>query len=128
MFSFQIPLANQVVIMFNRTATMTMSLLVNEYIPKVLQPYAAQFASPVALFWDNHSSHMHPETLKALYDANIQPTQLPANTTSILQPLDVVLKKPIKDGIRALYDFHFVVSRFILYILTIAFSHTVSFV
>ena len=91
---------------------MTTSLLVTEYIPKVLQPYAAQFATPVALIWDNHSSHTHPDTLRALYDANIRPTQLPANTTSILQPLDVALNKSIKDGIHALYDFHFIILSF----------------
>lgn len=55
---------------------------------------------PVVLFVDGHKSHLTPEVSEFCSDNGIILVSLPPNTTHIMQPTDVSVFKPLKDGWR----------------------------
>jgi hypothetical protein len=54
----------------------------------------------VALFMDSHVSHITPEILSKTSDNGIHLVTFPSYTTHLLQPLDVGVYKPLKEGWR----------------------------
>jgi hypothetical protein len=53
---------------------------------------------PVILFMDSHASHVTPEILSLALDNDIHLVTFPANTTHLLQPLDVGVYRPLKES------------------------------
>jgi len=57
------------------------------------------------LVWDSFSCHKDQEIIKLLLDEHdTQVEIIPGGCTSVLQPLDVGINKPFKDGIRKLFQ------------------------
>ena len=53
---------------------------------------------------DEASCHLADKVKAALVEAKILPVIIPGSTTSILQPLDVAINKPLKSHIRRYYE------------------------
>jgi hypothetical protein len=50
---------------------------------------------PVVIIYDNHDSHIHPETLATAAQLNIHLLGLPSNSTHLLQPIDRLINGPL---------------------------------
>jgi len=77
--------------------------IMDEYIRRVIKPWADERQVHPVLVFDEASCHLTPTVKKALIECNILPLFIPAGSTSILQPLDVCLNKLLKAGIRTHY-------------------------
>lgn len=55
------------------------------------------------LVLDSFRGHLTPEVKKKMEESRTQLAVIPGGMTSVLQPLDVCLNKPFKDGMRKLY-------------------------
>lgn len=80
------------------TATMNEALML-EYIDKILMKICNQNDSLLLL--DEFSAHKTDHVIKKLIDVNINPVFVPGGFTSLLQPLDVAINKPLKMHIRS---------------------------
>jgi len=75
----------------------------SEYILKVLGPWKiAKNVNPILIF-DEAACHLTEKVEKALKQVQILPIVIPGGSTSLLQPLDVELNKPMKGTIRTKY-------------------------
>lgn len=63
---------------------------------RVAIPYFRSLEGPKVLIGDNYASHVSDSVVEACQDLNIKFVLLPANSTHICQPLDVVWFRPIK--------------------------------
>ncbi|CAF2689825.1 unnamed protein product [Rotaria sp. Silwood2] len=73
----------------------------NQFIPRV-----STIKRPVILFFDGHHTHISVRTVKLAMENHIELECLPAHTTTILQPLDVVTLHKIKTAWRSLLVEH----------------------
>jgi hypothetical protein len=55
---------------------------------------------PVVLFTDSHASHITPEILSKTSYNGIHLVTFPSHTTHLLQPLDIGVYRPLKEGWR----------------------------
>ena len=85
---------------FNESGFTTSSLII-EYIQKIISKQDTP--GKKVLIMDTASSHIHKEVKNELSSLNIDTVYIPGGCTSILQPLDVVINKPLKDKIRNQY-------------------------
>ncbi|CAF1487813.1 unnamed protein product, partial [Didymodactylos carnosus] len=60
-------------------------------------PYIKDIARPLLLILDGHSSHRSVRLVEAAIEHQVILFALPLHTTHILQPLDVVVFKPVKE-------------------------------
>lgn len=90
-----------VLVEFNTTAYMNDNLFL-QYLEQYLIPALGNRPSLFAL--DLCSSHKTPAVLNTLRSHNIMPTLIPGGCTSLIQPLDISINKPIKAKIRDLTD------------------------
>lgn len=90
-----------VLVEFNTTAYMNDHLFL-KYIELHLLPVLGNRPSLFAI--DLCSSHKTPTVLKTLRHHKIMPSLIPAGCTSLVQPLDVSINKPLKARIRDLTD------------------------
>ena len=78
-----------------------------EYIDKVIKPYQAKNMfkdkKKLVLLMDDVGFHKTDSIKKKLKESEIDLIIIPGGTTSILQPLDVVVNKPPKDYLRKQY-------------------------
>jgi sugar-specific transcriptional regulator TrmB len=81
---------------WNNTDVMTKFIIphINKHLPK---------KERALLLLDNCSSHINPETLTSMEMHRMEHLFLPANTTSILQPVDVGMAKIVKNDVRRRY-------------------------
>jgi len=63
---------------------------------------------PRMLVFDVHKAQKTPAVKDLMHRFNTLPVIVPAGCTSLVQPLDVCINKPLKDRIRALADLHYV--------------------
>nr|XP_002730631.1 PREDICTED: pogo transposable element with KRAB domain-like [Saccoglossus kowalevskii] len=56
------------------------------------------------LIWDSCSVHLTPAVKEELYSRNVDIAVIPGGLTSLLQPLDVGVNKPLKDYMHAEWD------------------------
>jgi len=90
-----------VLVEFNPTAYMNDTLF-ERYIISHLIPVLGNRPTLFAL--DLMGSHKTPAVLDLLRQNNITPSLIPAGCTSLVQPLDVSVNKPLKERIRDLTD------------------------
>lgn len=90
-----------VLVEFNDTAYMTEVLFI-KYIEMYLIP--ALNGKPSLFAMDLCTSHKTPAVLEILRSKQITPTLIPAGCTSLVQPLDVSINKPLKEYIRTLTE------------------------
>lgn len=90
-----------VLVEFNRTAYMNDGLFV-KYIDLYLLP--ALNGRPSLFAIDLCSSHKTSPVLNIFHQHKVIPTLIPAGCTSLVQPLDVSINKPLKARIRDLTD------------------------
>lgn len=90
-----------VIVEFNQEAYITDTLFL-KYIDTYLLPALEGRPSLFAL--DMCKSHKTTAVLDKLHQNNIVPSIIPAGCTSLVQPLDVSINKPLKDKIRDLTD------------------------
>ena len=82
------------------------------YIDKVIVPFVIEKrqklkldpGSPAAAIFDNFRGQTTDVILSLLRSHNIVPTQLPANCTDKLQPLDISVNKPMKDHLKSKFQ------------------------
>ncbi|OWY92923.1 Pogo transposable element [Phytophthora megakarya] len=70
---------------------------------KVWKPYAASYPSSL-LFLDEFKCHIQSSFIQTLNSIETEPEIIPGGYTCVLQPCDVGINKPLKDGIRAQYN------------------------
>jgi len=63
---------------------------------------------PHMLVLDVHKAQKTPAVKDLMHRFNTLPVMVPAGCTSLVQPLDVCINKPLEDRIRALADQHYV--------------------
>lgn len=90
-----------VLVEFNKTAYMNDNLFLR-YIEQHLIPVLDN--KPTLFALDLCSSHKTPAVLDSLRRHNIMPTLIPGGYTSLIQPLDISINKPLKARIRDLTD------------------------
>lgn len=90
-----------VIVEFNDTAYMTEILFI-KYIEKYLLP--ALNGKPSLFAMDLCTSYKTPAVLDLLRSNQITPSLIPAGCTSLVQPLDVSINKPLKEYVRSLTD------------------------
>lgn len=90
-----------VLVEFNPTAYMT-ELLFIKYIEMYLIP--ALNGKPSLFAMDLCTSHKTPTVLALLRSNQITPSLIPAGCTSLVQPLDVSINKPLKEYVRSLTE------------------------
>lgn len=92
-----------VLVEFNATAYMNDKLFL-KYIELYLLPALGSGNKPSLFALDLCSSHKTPAVLDSLRSHKIIPTLIPGGCTSLIQPLDVSINKPLKARIRDLTD------------------------
>jgi hypothetical protein len=80
------------------------SRLVVDWINKVYAPWAATKRDPTMLILDEFSGHMTSEVRDAVAACGAFLEFIPGGYTWCLQPMDVGVNRPFKDGIRSAYD------------------------
>lgn len=90
-----------VIVEFNDTAYVTEILFI-KYIEKYLLP--ALNGKPSLFAMDLCKSHKTPAVLDLLRLNQIKPSLIPAGYTSLVQPLDVSINKPLKEYVCSLTD------------------------
>ena len=90
-----------VLVEFNEKAYMNGDLF-HKYIQENIVPVLGGRPSLFAM--DLCSAHKTDQVLQLLHSHNIIPSLIPAGCTSLVQPLDVSVNKPLKDRIRDLTD------------------------
>ncbi|CAG8786209.1 24913_t:CDS:2, partial [Dentiscutata erythropus] len=86
-------------------ANMRANLMISTYIPKVIQARPEGFfKSKGIIFVDGHRSHVQDDVVKALNNEGLDVLEIPGSTTCILQPPDVLVNRPFKNGIRRRCD------------------------
>ena len=85
---------------FNESGFTTSQLII-EYIQKILSKH--ETSGKKVLVMDTAPSHINYEVKNQLKSSNIEVLYIPGGCTSMLQPLDVVINKPLKDYIRTQY-------------------------
>ncbi|CAF1499166.1 unnamed protein product [Didymodactylos carnosus] len=68
-----------------------------QWFAEVFLPNVKDIPRPILLLWDGHGSHKSVRLLELAIQEQIVCISLPPHTTHVLQPLDVVVFKPIKD-------------------------------
>lgn len=67
----------------------------------ILQFLTLIFGDSRTLFvYDRYRAHLTPTVIQTCRDHNIIPSLIPAGTTPITQPLDIVMNKPFKGLIK----------------------------
>ena len=89
----------RVLVEYNPTAYMNESLF-ERYITNHLLPVLGGW--PTLFAMDLMGSHKTPTILDLLSKFNVTPSFIPAGCTSLVQPLDVSVNKPLKDRLRYL--------------------------
>jgi hypothetical protein len=75
----------------------------SDYILKVIKPWKEEKHLNPVLVFDEAGSHLTEKVQKALAESQILPLVIPGGATSLSQPLDVEINKPIKSMIRKDY-------------------------
>ncbi|OWY95111.1 Pogo transposable element, partial [Phytophthora megakarya] len=70
---------------------------------KVWKPYAASYPSSLLLL-DEFKCHIQSSFIQTLNSIGTELEIIPGGYTCVLQPCDVGINKPLKDGIRAQYN------------------------
>ena len=96
-----VPLDEQAIITWNENAWNTTTTCV-QYLNEFLDPQLRNYR--LLIVWDNFSVHTSPDVLNTIKEKGWYYGMLPPNATSLIQPLDVVVNKPFKDRVRALYN------------------------
>ena len=86
------------------------------YLHNILLPYVhetcrnLQLSSihPCLIIFDHFKAQLTPRLLDALEKNSILRVEVPANCTDCLQPLDLSLKKPIKDQMKQIFQLWYV--------------------
>ena len=68
----------------------------NDWFEELFLPYARKLDGKKVIFGDNLASHLSMNVIQSCKDNQIEFVCLPANSTHILQPLDVGLYGPMK--------------------------------
>lgn len=92
-----------VIVEFNEKAYMNENLFL-KYIKCYLIPALQQHSGPSLFAFDLCPSHKTPTVLNNLRNHQVMPSLIPAGCTSLVQPLDVSINKPLKERIRDLTD------------------------
>jgi len=87
----------RVTVEYNLTAYNNADLMLRWVIEELL---LALFARPSLLVMDHASFHKTVEVRAALDEGSITPAIIPGGCTSLLQPLDVAINRPLKDLLR----------------------------
>jgi hypothetical protein len=58
---------------------------------------------PSLLVWDSFRGHLGDDTKRIFTEMKTDLAVIPGGLTSVLQPLDVSVKRPFKDNVRKLY-------------------------
>jgi hypothetical protein len=95
-----VPIPDNVIVAVSESGSMNQELM-EFYIDKVLQPDNKGEKS--MLIMDEFGAHKTERIKNKLARANIDPFMIPGGYTSLLQPLDVSLNKPMKQCFRQLY-------------------------
>ena len=82
--------------------------MMKRYIDNIIVPFVTQKRQelklrpthPALAIFDNFRGQITADILSHLRSHNIVPLQLPANCTDILQPLDILVNKPMKDHLK----------------------------
>jgi hypothetical protein len=80
------------------------SKLVVDWVQKVFRPWALSKQQPTMLIVDEFTGHMTAEVRDAVADCGAFLEFVPGGYTWCLQPMDVGVNRPFKDGIRSAYD------------------------
>ena len=76
--------------------------LMIKYLEQVVAPHLDGRLGLLLL--DSYAAHFTPNVLAKMNMLNIQHLVIPGETTSILQPLDVSINRPLKDAYRAAWN------------------------
>jgi hypothetical protein len=80
------------------------SRLVVDWVNKAYKPWTATKTRPTMLILDEFSDHQTAEVRDAVSDCGAFLEFIPGGYTWCLQPMDVGINRPFKDGIRSSYD------------------------
>ena len=72
-----------------------------DYVDKIIKPYIGE--NKCLLVLDDYKAHKTQDILDYFSKNNVQPFIIPGGFTYCLQPLDVIINKPIKDTLRRLW-------------------------
>jgi len=81
----------------------TKDYIIVEYLKKVVLPYQERINKKICLLFDQAPSHTTSIVKDFLDENRITYLFIPSGATFLLQPLDVVLNKPLKDRVRKFY-------------------------
>lgn len=92
-----------VIVQFNETAYMNDTLFI-WYLQQYVIPILTSEKFPSLFALDLCGSHKTQSVLDLLHSHDIIPSMIPAGCTSLVQPLDVSINKPLKEYVRYLTD------------------------
>jgi len=75
-----------------------------EWFSSVFLPFVKDIDDPILLLLDGHASHISPEVIRLANQNNVHLFCFPANSTHIVQPIDVGVLKPAKVAFRQVLD------------------------
>ncbi|CAG8801200.1 983_t:CDS:1 [Dentiscutata erythropus] len=82
-------------------ANMKADLIISTYIPQAIRARPnGFFKCKGIIFVDGHQSHIRNDIKRAFIVEGLDLLEIPGGTTSVLQPLDVSINKPFKNGMR----------------------------
>ncbi|CAG8539661.1 4234_t:CDS:2 [Dentiscutata erythropus] len=86
-------------------ANMKGDLMISTYIPQAIRSRPnGFFKSKSIIFVDGHRSHVRDDVKKAFKAERLDLLEIPGETTSVLQPPDVLVNKPFKNEVRQRWE------------------------
>ncbi|CAG8663244.1 10030_t:CDS:2 [Dentiscutata erythropus] len=86
-------------------ANMKADLMISMYISQAIRARPNSFFKCKGIiFVDGHRSHIHEDVKRAFMVEGLDLLEIPGGTTSILQPPDVSINKPFKNGMRQRWE------------------------
>ena len=79
-------------------------VLMQDYIERVIFPYAESIGKRLLILWDARESHWHDDVISLLQERGHEIIGIPARATSFLQPLEVSVNAPFKNALMASYE------------------------
>ncbi|CAG8627368.1 9882_t:CDS:1, partial [Ambispora leptoticha] len=87
------------------SANMTQDLMISTFIPRVVWARPNSFfKSKGIIFFDAHRSHNRDGVIRKLNSEGLDILEIPGGTTCVLQPLDVSVNKPFKNGMQRRWE------------------------
>ena len=74
--------------------------MMRSWVEKVWKPYVSECNGKSMLLWDDYTYHKTAELEDSLKQVNIMRVMIPPHYTSVIQPCDVGINKPLKDRLK----------------------------